>query len=286
MAPRRPQMPIHDQTYRRYTGPRTAPGTAWSVIAWSGLRSLAGKRLFLIVMLFAWAQFVIRAVVMFLSYTFPQLDVFRPSAEVFREFFEQQGFFVFIVTVYAGAGLIATDRRVHALQIYLSKPLTRSEYVAGKLATLLVLVLLVTWVPAMMLLLLQVLLAGNLTFLGENLFLLPAMTVFSLLYALLASFTMLALSSLSTSPRYVAVLYAGAVLFSDAMFGALSAVTRSTSTSWVSFRATLAQVGDVIFRMAPRYDTPWGVSLAIVIGLIGVSVWVLSHRVRGVEVVT
>ena len=279
-------MPIHDQTYRRYTGPRAAPGTAWSVIAWNGLRSLTGKRLFLIVMLFAWAPFVVRAIVMFLSYTVPGLDVFRPSVEVFRDFFEQQGLFVFIVTVYAGAGLIATDRRVHALQIYLSKPLTRSEYVAGKLATLLVLVLLVTWAPAMMLLLLQVLLAGNLTFLRENLFLLPGITVFSMLYGLLASFTMLALSSLSTSPRYVAVLYAGAVLFTDAIFGVLTAVTRSTSTSWVSFRATLAQVGDVAFRVSPRYDTPWGVSLAILVSLIGVSVWVLSRRVRGVEVVT
>ena len=104
----------------------------------------------------------------------------------------------------------------NALQLYLSKPLTGAEYVAGKLAILLVLLLLVTWVPAMLLLVLQVLFAGNLEFLRANLFLLPAMTVFSFLYALLASFTMLALSSLSTSARYVAVLCASAVLLSDA----------------------------------------------------------------------
>ena len=137
-----------------------------------------------------------------------------------------------------------------------------------------------------MLLLLQVLFAGDVMFLRENLFLVPAMAVFSLLYALVASFMMLVLSSRSTSPRYVAVLYAGAVLFTDAIFGVVTAVTRSTSTSWVSFRATLAQVGDVTFRMSPRYDTPWGVSLAVLVALIGLSVWVLSRRVRGVEVVT
>ena len=279
-------MPIHDQTYRRYAGSRTTPGTAWSVIAATGLRVLIGKRLFLVVMLFAWAQFVVRAVLLYLSANFPQLDVLSASPEMFREFFEQQGIFAFFVTVYVGSGLIATDRRAHALQIYLSKPLSSAEYVAGKLAILLVLLLLVTWVPAMSLLVLQVLFAGNLTFLLNNLFLLPAMTLFSLLYALLASFTMLALSSLSTSARYVAVMYAGAVLFTDAIFGTLSAVTRGTGGSWVSFRANLAQVGDVVFRMPPRYDTPAVVSFAMVFALIAVSAWVLARRVHGVEVVT
>ena len=279
-------MPIHDQTYRRHGGVRAAPGTAWSVIAATGLRVLFRKRLFLVVMLFAWAQFVVRAVVLYLSANSSQLALLDPSPEMFRGFFEQQGIFAFFVTIYVGAGLIATDRRAHALQIYLSKPLTGAEYVAGKLAILLVLLLLVTWVPAMLLLLLQVLFAGNLEFLRANLFLLPAMTVFSFLYALLASFTMLALSSLSTSARYVAVLYAGAVLFTDAIFGTLSAVTRSTGSSWLSFRANLAQVGDVVFRMPPRYDTPWVVSFAMIVALIAVSTWVLARRVRGVDVVT
>ena len=279
-------MPIHDQTYRRYGGVRAAPGAAWSVIAATGLRVLFRKWLFLVVMLFAWAQFVVRAVVLYLSANFSQLALLDPSPEMFRGFFEQQGIFAFFVTIYVGAGLIATDRRAHALQIYLSKPLTGAEYIAGKLAILLVVLLLVTWVPAMLLLLLQVLFAGNLEFLRANLFLLPAMTVFSFLYALLASFTMLALSSLSTSARYVAVLYAGAVLFTDAIFGTLSEVTRSTGSSWLSFRANLAQVGDVVFRMPPRYDTPWVVSFAMIVALIAVSTWVLARRVRGVDVVT
>ena len=279
-------MPIHDNSYRRYTGPRVAPGAAWSVIAWTGIRAMLAKRLFLMVMLFAWAQFVVRAVVLYLSANFPQFDVLAVSPAMFRDFFDRQGFFVFIVTVYVGAGLIATDQRVHALQIYLSKPVTRAQYVSGKLAVLLALLLAVTWVPAMMLLLLQVLFSGNLTFLREHLFLIPAITVFSLLYALLASFTMLALSSLSTNARYVGVLYTAALLFSDAVFGVLAAVTRSTGGSWVSFRANLAQIGDVIFRLPPRYETPWVVSFIVGGVVITCATLVLARRVRAVEVVT
>ena len=277
---------LHDQTYRRYTGTRRPRGSAWGVIALTGLRGLVRKKFFLAVMLFSWAQFVVRAVMLYLATNFPQMEALAPTPGIFRDFFEQQGFFVFVVTVYVGAGLISTDRRVHALQIYLSKPLTRVEYIAGKLAILFVLLLVVTWIPAMTLLLLQAVFAGNLTFLRENLFLVPAMTLFGLLYALMASCTMLALSSLSTSARYVAVLYAGAVLFTEAIFGTLRNVTGSSWLSWLSFRANLAQIGDVVFRIPPRYDTPWPVSLAIVIGVIVVSGWVLERHVRGMEIVT
>ena len=57
----------------------------------------------------------------------------QEKGEMFREFLDQQGLFVFFVTIYVGAGLIANDRRANALQIYLSKPLTRAEYVANVL---------------------------------------------------------------------------------------------------------------------------------------------------------
>ena len=279
-------MPIHDQSYKRYTGTRTPPGTAWSVIAWTGIRGMLSVRPFLVVLLFGWAQFLVRAVMIYLGANFPQMDILAPSASTFRDFFDQQGFFVFVVTVYVGAGIIAADRRANALQIYLSKPLSRAEYVAGKLAVLVVFLLFVTWVPAMLLLFLQMMFAGSLTFVRENLFLIPAMTVFAFLQVLVASFTILALSSLSTSARYAGMLYAGALLFTQAVFQTLRGVTGSTRLSWVSFSANLQQVGDVIFRLDPRYDTPWGLSLFTIVAIIGVSVWVLERRVRGVEIVT
>ena len=126
-----------------------------------------------------------------------------PTPETFRQFLEQQQIFVFFVTVYVGAGLIANDRRANALQIYLSKPLTRAEYVFGKLAILMTFLLLVTWVPAIVLLIVQIAFAGNFTFFRNNLFLFPAITLFAFIEVVLAASAMLALSSLSKSSRYV-----------------------------------------------------------------------------------
>jgi ABC-2 type transport system permease protein len=279
-------MPIHDQSYRHYGGGRAAPGRSWTVIAWAGMRTFFKKRAFLGLMLFALAPFIVRAVQMWISSQYPQASMLAPTAETFRQFLEQQDFFVFVITVYVGAGLIANDRRANALQIYLSKPLMRSEYIVGKLAILFTFLTLVTFVPAILLLLLKVMFDGNFTFLKNNLFLVPAITIGAFLQVALASFTMLALSSLSKSARYVGILYVGITFFTSAIYGALYAITGSSRVSWISIGANVAQVVDVVFRLKPRYATPWQVSLLVVIALVVVSVSVLERRVRGVEVVT
>jgi ABC-2 type transport system permease protein len=279
-------MPIHDQSYRHYAGTHEAQGRAWVIIASAGIRSMIGKRKFLGLLLLAWLPFLIEAIRFYFAANFPQVSMLAATRETYREFFDYQTAFVFFITIWAGAGLIANDRRANALQIYLSKPLTRTEYIAGKLSILIVFLLVVTWVPAMLLLLLQMLFQGNFDFIRANLLLFPAITLYSFVYVLVAAFTMLALSSLSNSSRYVAILYAGIIFFTDSVYTVLYAVTGNSSFSWISLGGNLRQVGNIIFRMKPLYpDTPWQVSLLMVIAMIAVSTFVLERRVRGVEVV-
>lgn len=278
-------MPIHDQGYRRYAGGKAPGGRAWAVIATAGIRSLIVKRAFLGLLLVAWFPFFVRAIQIYAAANLPQAAFLAPSAETFREFLEQQGIFVFFITVYVGAGLIANDRRANALQIYLSKPLTRAEYIAGKLAILMAFLLLVTWVPAIVLLIVQILFKGSFEFVRANVFLFPAITVFSFLETLMISAAMLALSSLSRSGRYVAILYAALLFFTQAIYGVIYAITRDTHWAWLSFSANLNQVGNVIFRLPLNYETPWPVSLLVIVGIIAASALVLERRVRGVEVV-
>jgi ABC-type transport system involved in multi-copper enzyme maturation permease subunit len=279
-------MPIHDQSYRHYAGGRAAAGRSWTVIAWAGIRTFIAKRAFLGVLLFGLTPFLVRAVQLWVSANYPQASILAVSPQMFRDFLAQQNFFVFIITVYVGAGLIANDRRANALQIYLSKPLMRSEYIVGKLAVLFTFLILVTLVPSILLLILQVMFDGSFVFLKNNLFVIPAVVAGSLVQVIVASFTMLALSSLSKSARYVGILYVGITFFTSAIYGALYAITGSSRVSWISISANVEQVVDVVFRLKPRYATPWQVSLLVIIGLVAVSISVLERRVRGVEVVT
>jgi ABC-2 type transport system permease protein len=279
-------MPIHDQGYRRYGGARAESGRAWQVIARAGIQSIISKRAFIALMLFAWAPFVVRAVQIYVSANFQQAAFLAPKGETFREFLETQDIFVFFVTIWVGAGLIANDRRANALQLYLSKPLTAAEYVAGKMAILFLFLTFVTFAPAIGLLLVQAIFAGSFTFIRNNAYLLPAITLFSLAQVLLASTTMLALSSLSKSSRFVGIMYAGLMFFTAALFQALRGITGSSVFAWLSPGDALEQLGDVIFRISPRYDLPPALAGLTVLGLIIGSGVILARRVKGVEIVT
>lgn len=278
--------PIHDQSYRRYDGTKRPLGQSWAVIAGTGIRSMLARKWFLGLLLFAWIPFIVRTVQIYAVTMYPTAGQVVPvDAKMFMQFVEQQGLFIFFVTVFVGSGLIAADRRANALQVYLSKPLLRMEYIAGKLAILAAFLTFVTVVPALLLIVLQVSFSGSLGFLRSNLFLIPAVVLASLTRVIVSSFAMLALSSLSKSTRYVAILYAGIIFFTEAVFGVLAAVTDSTRAAWISIGANLENITDVMFRQTPRYETPVIVSVLVLLGLIAVSISVLERRVRGVEVV-
>lgn len=276
-------MPIHDQGYRRYAGTRSRSGGAWWIIARTAIQARVRERRFLALLLLAWAPFIVRAVQIYVSANFSQASFLAPTAETFREFLAQQGLFVFFVTIFVGAGAIAGDRRANALQIYLSKPLTRVEYVAGKLATLVCFLVGVTWVPAILLLLLQMTFAGSAAFVRANLFLIPAITLFACIQVFTSALAMLALSSLSKNSRFVAMMYAGIIFFTAAMFQALRTITGSTRWAWISPQDTLSAVADGIFRVGGEPDLPLPAALLAIALLIGASLWVLERRVRGVE---
>lgn len=279
--------PVHDQSYRRYQGERLPLGRAWSVILRSELRTFVSRRVFLALLLLAWVPFLVRTVQIYAVVTFPQAEQVLPvTAELFRNFVDFQGLFAFFVTIYVGSGLIANDRRANALQVYLSKPLLRIEYIAGKLGTLFVFLLAVTLLPAIALLFIQVALSGGFALHRASPFLVPAVLLSSLVRVVVPGVAMLALSSLSTSSRYVAVMYAGLLFVSEAVYGVLVLVTGSTRVAWVSFSKNLDVVTDAMFRLPPRYDTPVVVSALVLIGLVVVSASVLERRVRGVEVVS
>ena len=237
-------------------------------------------------LLCAWIPFIARAVHLYFVTMYPVAGQILPvDAKYFMQFVEQQGFFIFMVTVFVGSGLIAADRRANALQVYLSKPLMRIEYIAGKLAILLTFLTFVTVVPGILLLILQVSFAGNVEFVRTYPSVIPAVILASLARVIVASFAMLALSSLSKSTRYVAMLYAGTILFTEAIFGVISAITSSSRSAWISVGANLENITDVMFRQTPRYETPAIVSVLVLVGRVVLSITVLERRVRGVEVV-
>lgn len=278
--------PVHDQSYRRYQGQRQPLGRAWAVIAGTGIRGLLSRRVFIGLLALSWMPFLVRTVQIYAVTMYPQARQVLPvDARLFMSFVEGQGIFAFFITIYVGAGLIATDRRANALQVYLSKPLLRMEYVGGKLAIILVYLLATTLLPGVLLVVMQVVFSGSLAFLRENPSVVPAVILSSTMRVVVYTVTILAMSSLSKSTRYVAILYTGIIFFTNAMYVVLLFVTGSTRVAWVAVTRNFELIDDVIFRQPPRYDTPVMISILVLAGLVAVSLSVLERRVRGVEIV-
>lgn len=277
-------MPIHDQGYRRYEGKRTPHGQAWWIIARTHFLAALKYRPFVILLLVSWVPFIGRAVQLYLSTSFQQVSMLAATPQTFRDFLDQQGLFVFLVTIALG-GAIADDRRANALQLYLSKPLTRTEYIIGRLVPALGVLLGVTFVPAILLILLQIAFSGSTTFIGQNLFLLPAITLVSFTQALLSASTILALSSLSKSRRFVSIMYAGLIFFTAAMYQVLRTITGNRAWAAVSPGDMLDVLADAVFRIRANPPVPVAVAVLVIVLLIAASFWVLERKIRAVEVV-
>jgi ABC-2 type transport system permease protein len=279
-------VPIHDQGYRRYTGRRVPQRQAWWVIARAGVLERLRERRFLALLLLAWTPFMVRALQVYASTRFGGLSFLAPDANTFREFVNQQSLFLFFITIYAGSGLIASDRRANALQVYLAKPLTRVEYVAGKFLVLATFLLAASWLPAMALLALQMILAASPDVIRDNPFLVPSITLFCAIEVLASSLSMLALSSLSKSRRFVAVMYAGLIFFAAALYQVLRSMTGSTAWAWLSPEDVFDSLAVAIFRSGGNPALPLPVAVSAIAVLAAASIFILDRRVRPVDVVS
>jgi ABC-2 type transport system permease protein len=71
-------------------------------------------------------------------------------------FMQVQASFAIFLAALAGPGLIAPDLANNALPLYFSRPLSRTEYALGRLATLFGMLSLITWAPGLFLFMMQV----------------------------------------------------------------------------------------------------------------------------------
>src|SRR5205814_2616416 len=78
----------------------------------------------------------------------------------FQTFIEIQGWIGFFVALLVGPQQVARDLPNNGLPLYLCRPFSRSEYVVGKMSIVIILLSSITWVPGLILFLLQSYLDG------------------------------------------------------------------------------------------------------------------------------
>jgi ABC-type transport system involved in multi-copper enzyme maturation permease subunit len=194
-------------------------------------------------------------------------------------------FSVILVLVFAAAGLIADDLRHNSLQLYFSRPLGKKDYLLGKMSVIAFFVLVLTALPWLLLFVFKLIFAGSFKFLLDYPWLPLSILGYSALLTVFFAFYVLLLSSLSKNTRYATILVFATYLFSDALFGILSETFHEPAMALFSLRANLQQAGAFLFGQKLPFAVPAVWSFAVLAGICILSAFVLSRRIRGVEVI-
>lgn len=195
-----------------------------------------------------------------------------------------QGVLAFVLTAFAGPGLISSDLANGALPLYFCRPISRAEYIFGKASVLGILLSQITWIPGFVLFTVQSALAGP-SWAWDHLWIAGSLIVSSLIWIAILSLLAMALSAW-VKWRIVAGALLLAVLFFGAGFAqAINAVLRTDSGYFINIAYLMMSVWNSLFRVDVERAIPaTEASIAIVVYCV-ICLWLLLKKVRAYEVV-
>ena len=281
-------MPIYEQGYRPYEARSPLRRVRFWPITREALRLLLSRRAFLFLLIPCWVPFLARCVQIWVVTQFPQAGRLLPvDGRLFGEFLNQQLGLALILTTFGGAGLIANDLRTGAILVYLSRPLTRRDYVIGKLSVLLALNLFVTLAPALLLYGVGIALAPE-QYLKLDLFwIAPAIVTQACLVSASLSLLALAVSALSKSARVAGLSFFGLIAGLEMARGVLRNVFDARWATLLSLQADIRGVSNALFEITPRrWEAVGPLEASLVLAAVaGACLLLLRARVRAVEIV-
>ena len=280
-------MPIYEQSYRKHDARAPLRKARFWPITREALRLILLRRAFLVLIGVSLLPFIVRAVQIYVVTRFPEAGKVLPvDGRLFGEFLNQQIAMTIILSVFGGAGLIANDLRTGAILVYLSRPLTRRDYVLGKLGVLLGLNLAVTLAPALALYGIGAAVAPAEYMRWERAWIGPAIVLHGLLIASVVSLLALAVSSLSRSARIAGLGFVLLFVGLEVVRGVLGAMTRRPEAHILSLQNDLRIVGNRLFGITDRVASVPTFYPVLVLALVVIAcLVVLRLRVRAVEIV-
>ena len=309
-------MAVYEHHYGAYEGEAQSALSRFLVIPRYAIRDVFKSKLFTTIFILCFIYPLIAAILVYLRHNANALALLQINVvellpidnTFFRTFLEVQGTFSFILAVLVAPPLISRDLANNALPLYLCRPLSRTEYVLGKMAVVAFLLSLVTWVPGLLIFFFQASLAGF-SWLISNLWMVGSIVIGSMAWILLLSLIALAISAL-VKWRVVA---SGAMLglfFVPSAFGEIvNQLFLTRYGSLISMWASMNSIWRGLFWLFDRragtvrgtvtnpiyekqffdivlMEPPLWASWLVVALVCGVCVWLLARKVRAYEVIT
>ena len=308
-------MAVYEHLYGAYVGESQSSLSRFLVIPRYALRDIFKSKLVIGIFLICFVYPLIAAILVYLRHNANALALLQINvvelipidATFFRTFVEVQGAFAFILTVLVAPPLISRDLSNNALPLYLSRPLSRAEYVLGKMTVIAVLLSLITWIPGVLIFFFQASLAGA-GWLWANFWMVGSIVLSFAVWIILLSLIALAISAIVKWRVVASGAMLGLFFIPSALGAIINELFLTRAGSLISLWATVNNIwlglfwlfkrenGTIRGRVTnPVYDKqffdivllepPLWASWLIVGVVCLVCVWLLSRRVRAYEVI-
>lgn len=272
--------PISDVSYRDYGGPLHTRAIRWWIVAAAGIRMLVKKPGFWIVCALSLLPYVFAGVMLYVESqgmlrSMNMLPKYPPDQKFAAQFFgalDGQWFWLFVLSLMIGAGSIAADNRTNALLVYLSKPLTKGDYLLGKWMAIFLVVFAAAAVPALVLYLYCLISYLDAGFLKNEPWLIFRLLGAAAIPAALHASLLVGFSAWSKTPRVAGASYAALFLVGQLI----------TTAIWlIRFR------GDMTNGIIVRHLSVGGIIKGLAQNVYGITLLVpTGHRRRGIEIVS
>jgi len=223
----------------------------------------------------------------------------------YQSFFQFEMFFSMILVLLVGPNLISQDIRFNAIPLYFSRPLRRVDYFAGKLGVIGYYLGAVAIMPALIAYVLGLCFSMDLSVIRDTARLMLGSIGYGLIVVVSAGTLMLAISSLSRNSRYVGAFWIGIWFVSYIVGGVLQDSVKAAWCPLVSYTTNLLRINHVLLDTDSAWDQirsmmdarnrdailagfrgptyPWYWSLGVLAGLLGISLWILTSRVKSLD---
>ena len=291
-------MAVYKRTYKAYTGAVTPHWSRFGVLARYGLKTLFNSRPFTAYAVLCLIPFLVCLVFIYvvhsasvqalLNINFGRTPIINNYW--FLAFLGFEAWMSFLLTAWGAPGMISKDFANHSIQLYLSRPLSRVEYLLGKVSVLAILLSSTTWIPALILFVVQAQLQGN-GWGWTNLWLAGSIVVAALLGIALISLLAMALAVWVRWRIAATALMFGTFFLLPAFGGIVDLILRTHWGRLLNFPYVMMVIWSSLFRvnaqqrhLAQFDELPLWSAWATVFVVCGICVWLLERRLKAREV--
>jgi ABC-2 type transport system permease protein len=294
-------MAVYEHTYKPYAGSLTPEWSRFLIIPRHAYRDVFRSKLFTGFFALCFVCPLVMAILIYLHHNLNALAIFNINqvdlrralpidGSFFQSFVSIQTTLAFLLTVLIGPPLISRDLANNGLPLYLCRPLSRVEYVIGKMSVLIILISAITWVPGELLFLFQSYLEGAGWF-ADNLWLAGAIFIGSWIWIMLLALLSVAISAWVKWRLAASGALFGLFMISSAIGFMVNGVLQTRWGSLFNLNMLMRTIEDSLFRNANSMGLPRWMVLPtppawIMLGLfLAVCLFLLTRKVRAYEVV-